>query len=110
MNSKTIEIRDRMTFIAALAVQLEPECEKDRALLARAGFGRSPFEQREYVLLIKLTDAKCNHDPFAWGDRTMRVAHQYILGHWADLESGAVVDVEFILGETTEPKQSEAGG
>jgi hypothetical protein len=37
----------------------------------------------------------------------MQAAHQWIEGHFHKLESGAVVDVEFILGETTEPKPGE---
>ena len=52
------------------------------------------------------------YDPFAWGSdtRTYQVAHQYIIDHFDELESGAVVDVEFILKETTEPKKSEREG
>jgi hypothetical protein len=45
--------------------------------------------------------------PREWGDRTYQIAHQYIVENWSVLESGAVVDVEHILGETDEPKVSE---
>lgn len=109
MRSKTFEIRDRLTLIPALGVQLDPACEADRHLLARAGFGVSPLDQASYLLLVKLADAKAAHDPFAWGDRTMTVAHEYIAAHYDALSSGAVVDVEYILGETAAPKKSEAG-
>jgi len=34
-------------------------------------------------------------------------AHKYIKEHWDELRSGSVVDVEFILGESKEPKASE---
>ena len=37
----------------------------------------------------------------------MKEAHAYIAGHFEELESGAVIDVEFILGETAEAKKSE---
>jgi len=110
MQAKTFEVRDRMTFIPALAVKLDPACERDRYLLARAGYGLSPFEQAEYVLLVKVSgdEPKTQHDPHSWGDRTMRAAHQHIIENWSLLESGAVVDVEFILGEKQAPTESEA--
>jgi hypothetical protein len=34
-------------------------------------------------------------------------AHNFIQAQWDTLTTGDVVDVEFILGETLEPKQSE---
>ena len=39
--------------------------------------------------------------------RTMQVAHLYIEEHFAKLNSGDVVDVEFIMGLTKQPKISE---
>ena len=111
MKTKTIEIRDRMTTIPALAVQLLPTCEADRTLLARAGYGLNPFEQQRYILLMRLggENNTVTSDPFHWGDRTMQAAHQHIIDHWGEISSGDVVDVEFILGETDTPKESEGG-
>lgn len=34
-------------------------------------------------------------------------AHNWIIDHWQELKDGDVVDVQFILGETKEPKVSE---
>jgi hypothetical protein len=109
--AKTFEIRDKGTFIPALAIQLEPGCEADCYLLSRAGFGEHAAVQREYVLLAKIDggSGKAICDPYDWGAaRTMCVAHDYIIRHWSELASGALVDVEFILGETKSPKLSEA--
>ena len=39
--------------------------------------------------------------------RTKPVAHQFIEKNWSTLKDGDVVDVQFILGETAEPKRSE---
>jgi hypothetical protein len=110
MIAKTFEVRDRMTFIPVMAVQLEPGCERDRYLLARAGFGLYAAKQAEYVQLARIAGGggQSYCDPYEWGDRTMQVAHSYICAHWAELESGAVVDVEFILGQSESPKRSEA--
>lgn len=110
MTAKTIEIRDSATFIPALAVRLEPTNESDRYLLSRAGYGKTPERQRTYILLMGLSggedDVKC--DPYDWGNNRSRfVAHQWLEHHFDEIESGAVVDVEFILKETTEPKKSE---
>lgn len=113
MNAKTFEIRDRGTFIPVLAVKLEPACEKDRYLLGRAGFGTDRATQATYVQLVQISggQGKTTCDPYDWGTnpRTFHVAHQHIIANFDALESGAVVDVEFILGLTKEPKTSEAG-
>lgn len=114
MITKAFEIRDRGTFIPVLAVKMVPEDERgqeiepERFLLARAGYNR------DYTLCVVLCRMDANgsalcasYDPYSWGGRSFPVAHQYILAHFDELESGAVVDVEFILGETKQPKQSE---
>jgi hypothetical protein len=109
MTAKTFEIRDRMTFIPVLAVKLEPSNEADRYLLGRAGFGIYPENQARYIQLIRISGGEgptyCN--PGDWADRTMQTAHLYLLDHFDELESGSIVDVEHILGETTELKVSE---
>jgi len=69
--------------------------------LWRAGFGDA------LVYLIHLEGQKCAYDHFEWNNQTMHVAHEYIDMNWAKLEDGDVVDVQFILGETPEPKKSE---
>lgn len=104
MRSKVFEIRDRHTFIPVLATKPEAgaENEQERYLAVRGNFGRC-----KHVILTKFTDVKTEADPYAWGNVRMRTAHQYIEKHFDELESGAVVDVEFILGETTSPKVSE---
>jgi len=40
----------------------------------------------------------------------MLIAHQYIRVHFDELKDGDVVDVQFIMGKTTEPKISERLG
>lgn len=101
---KYFEIRDRGTFIPAVAVKLEASNEQDRYLLRRSGFGDKP---EDFVVLTKLQHPESQWDHYDWGNRTMTVAHNYIKTNWDLLESGAVVDVQYILHETTEPKVSE---
>lgn len=111
MITKTFEIRDRATFIPVLGVQLNPGCEPDRYLFSRSGFGRSSEDQSQYVCLIKIDggEGKASSDPYFWKEdsRTMIVAHDHIIKNFTWLNSGDVIDVEFILGETKNTKISE---
>lgn len=95
---KLIEVRDRATFIPAMAIRVSGE---DGYLMRRAGF-ESPM-----VYLVALAVEKACYDPYNWGNRTMNTAHLFIQDHWEELKDGDVVDVEFILGESAAPKQSE---
>lgn len=107
MQTKLLEIRDVATMIPALAVRIEPENEAQEFLARRAGYG----EPYCLVMLTFLTGGrKAEYDPFNWGDRTMTTAHQFIEQNWDALDDGAVIDVQFILGETVSPKVSERLG
>lgn len=98
--TKLFEIRDRGTFIPAMAIRVSGA---DGYLMRRAGFGDVPM-----VYLVMLATEKCRYDPYNWDNmRTMGNAHNYIMDHWDTLNDGDVIDVEFILGETAAPKVSE---
>jgi len=107
METKTFEIRDRATFIPALAVKLRSDGnEEDKYVLRRAGLDR---DGSYHVALFSLNAGYGFMDIYKWPDgaRTFRVSHEYIEKHFDELETGSVIDVEFILGETTEIKKSE---
>ena len=110
MRAKTVEIRDKGTFIPALTIRLDPTNEADLYLLARAGFGLDEDTQASYVLLIRIEGkTEAHYDDLEWpNQRTLGVAHRYIIEHFDSLPTGALVDVEFILGESETPKISEA--
>jgi hypothetical protein len=108
---KFFELRDKATFIPIFAFRAIADDNQQNAwLLIRAGFG---FHSN-LVIVGKLecsgVSQNCTYDAYAWGGRTYPVAHKYIEEHFDELESGAVLDVEFILGETSKPKVSEAEG
>ena len=98
---KLFEIRDSGTMIPAMGILVS---KANGPLVHRAGFGETPC-----VILVALTSAQSNYDPWQWGNRTMNVSHNYIIANWNTLQNGAMVDVQFILGETTAPKASEVG-
>jgi len=100
METKQFEIRDRGTFIPALAVRVSGT---DGYLMRRAGF------DNHCVYLIHLEAETCAYDPFNWGSpsRTMQVAHLHIEQHWDELVDEDVIDVEYLLNETETKKVSE---
>lgn len=110
MTTKALEIRDSMTFIAALAVDMNPSNESQRWLLRRCGYA---CDSRPNIILTRLDGNETHHgdqatnDPYDREGRTWPVAHHWIIEHWDELSDGSVVDVEFILGERTSPKASE---
>jgi len=86
--------------------------EAERYLLARSGYGRNPeLNPEPCVVLCRMecagVDRNASYDSHAWGGRTFPVAHNYIIENFDALNSGDVIDVEFILGETTTKKLSE---
>ena len=104
MKLKILEIRDEGTHVPVMAIQMLAEDEvqawyvHDRCGHPRDGSG---------VGLVKLSDGDGKFDPHGWGGRTMPVAHNYIIDHFAELNDGDVVDVQHILGETQVKKLSE---
>lgn len=103
MDMKWIEIRDRATFIPALALRFTGDVHW---LARRAGFGAGT----PYVVLINLVRMQAEYDSFAWGSaRTMGEAHRWLEEHWDEQVDGGVLDVEHILGERQTPKTSERG-
>lgn len=125
MQTKLLELRDEGTFIALLAVDMNPgspyrdgigsenelrqqleEYLRRTYLLRRCGY---PCDGRPNIVITKLSadGDPAQNDPHWWGNRTFSVGHDYIIKHWDELRDGSVVDVQFILGETAAPKRSE---
>ena len=112
LKTKMFEIRDRCTFIPVMATRMVGPHEAERYLLERAGYGQDEDNALIVTTRIEGNLQSCYSD-YQWQDldqRTMPTAHNYIFKHWAELESGDVVDVEFILGETSMKKESERLG
>ncbi len=109
MQVKMFEVRDRHTHIPVIAVNFENSTEPEKRLLGRAGFGTTDMARAHYVMLYKTNQDFGTTDPFNWpgSSRTMREAHIHLQKHFNELETGAVIDIEFILGETPTPKLSE---
>jgi hypothetical protein len=129
MQAKILEIRDSATYFAVVCVDMNPDMDlidvvaekpsdRVRERADRYDAQRYHLRRRGFpcdgVPNIAIHHINCGgeavwNDPYGWSrdTRTYRVAHEYIYDHWAELKDGDVVDVEFILGETTEKKTSE---
>ena len=106
--AKLLEVRDDGTTIPVLALATDGTGlnEAERWLWERAGY---PVGY-PYVLLAQIDggDGRITCDPHDWEiGRTLREAHRYVQERFAELSSGDVVDVEFLLGERAAPKLPE---
>jgi len=122
MEVKLFEVRDQATLIPAMGIALIASATRsaDQWLLERAGYAREqiwpamPEGYERYVIFIRLGgDAiEAQHDPYAWSThaRTIPVAHRHVVENWDALESGDVIDVEYLMGKRPEPKRSERRG
>lgn len=107
MEVKCLEIRDAGTFVPVICLRPVPDNENQRYLLRRDGYRGDATER--CIIYIKAQCRGVAYDPYDWpqNPRTHRVAHDYIERNWTILKDGDVVDVQFILGETAQPKISE---
>ena len=107
---KLFEVRDSMTRIHVMAVRFHilGSCllsGQDEWNLRSAGWG---IDQHPiYVLKLQGERVGAHCEPYGWQDRTMTAAHEHIQSKWDELESGDVLDVRFIIGETDAPCSSD---
>jgi hypothetical protein len=130
LETKLFEVRDSGTFIVVMATRLIPIWDnqslrtglftngvntnpgKEAWLLHRVGLGHPDSYQ---ILMSKIESGESSLDSEYWtresplsrGTRTLTMAHRYIEQTFSQLKSGDLIDVQFIIGETTEPKVSE---
>jgi hypothetical protein len=108
IESKVLEVRDVATRIDALAIRMKGCNPIQHYYFRCCGYP----EDGSSIMLMKLYDGKATNDPYEWpaitGDqRTMPVAHNWIIHHFDELKDGDVVDVAFLLQDTEKPKVSE---
>ena len=106
MQSKYFEIRDRGTMIIARADKFTMDTPEEKAFLRKGGWS---IDYPDVILTTLSGGVHSEYDPYQWmtGSRTIPDAHFYIRGHFDELPNYAVIDVEYINGETSNPKESE---
>lgn len=102
METKVLELRDRSTFIPLIAMKMVSTVTPEHNLLRAAGYG-----MHDCIMIFHASGGEARCDPYEWGDRTYKTAHAFIETHWDLINSGDVIDVEHILGETPTVKSSE---
>ena len=109
--TKFFEIRDRGTCLPVMAIRLDSETcsDKERWLLSQAGFGKTQESHREYIMLCDIASRKPHalYDPFNWKESFMVDVHLHLQDHFDDYQSGAVLDVSVIRGESDTPRPSD---
>lgn len=117
LETKVFEIRDSGTFIPVLCVRVNaswrerigngPPAREDY-LIRRAGYGTDPLV---IMTALRASNEFATYKYYAWEERessrTRTIAHKYIIDHWGELQTGDVIDVQFILGETSAPCRPE---
>ena len=105
MVTKIFEIRDIATYIPVMATKMVSDNKAEEYHLVRSGYGK----KQVLVMIVRLAESWCSYSPYDWDikARTMIVAHKFIKEHFDELETGDVIDVEYILGETETKKLSE---
>lgn len=102
-NIRVVEIRDRATFIPALAIKLVPANPEERVLFKEIG-----YHSVSNPCIILMSLALPSHAARYSGDwrgaaRTMPVAHKWIEDNWDLVMDNHVIDVEYILKEVDKP-------
>jgi len=103
---KVLEIRDEGTFIPVVCVNMNSSNAAAAYYLRCAGY---PNDDRPNIMVTSISadGGPAWNDPYGWGGRTYPVAHNHIIDNWHTLTDGDVIDVQFILEETTTKKTSE---
>lgn len=108
---KLVEARDDGITMALMFVKMAPDNPSEKWLLARSGYGDCP---EEYIIMVDINEGdnfkgqtSASETDYAYGFRTRTVVHHFMEDNWDTVKPGDVVDVQYILGETSSPKKSE---
>ncbi len=122
MEVKLFEIRTEGTLYAVMSIKLFPRNEAERWLLARSGYGACDDEETSGYVISGPIDPSVSrnsgdmlhfsYDGYGWmggehTDQIMAWATDYIPQYWDNLESGQVIDIDFLQQRTKVPKVSD---
>jgi hypothetical protein len=111
MESKLFELRAASTLQVILAIKISSINDKERLLLAHCGFGNCNLETERYILLLCIDggsdDEPATTDCYKHNFSEMVTAHKYIIKYFDEINTGDVIDVDFINGFSSFPKPSD---
>lgn len=103
---KVIGVHDVCTYKPVIVFRAAPENERERRILARAGFGLEPEEQAGYTFFYDVNRGQCSYDPFKLADQeTCGTAARFVrdVRGFGRLRHGEFLDCECIRGESARP-------
>ena len=107
---KVLGIHDRRTYKTMIVFRVSPENERERRMLARAGFGLEPEKQAAYTFFYDVDAGECSYDPCKLADQhSCGEAARFVrdaLG-FDGLRHGEFLDCECIRCESVNPKTFE---
>lgn len=121
VETRFIEVRDEGTQMPCMVTAVNANTlilddrDDDAWLVQRAGWGGEQVGLYFVELLVEPgCDSWAKASPYQYelhtvskgfdGSRTLRIAWTWVMQHWDEVESGDVIDVQYILGETDAPK------
>ncbi len=121
MDVKLLEARASGTLYAVMAIKLSARNEAERWLLARSGYGETAENQETYVISGLIDPCvgpngddllHFSYDGYAWTfpphqDDLMQWLTDYLTEHWEELESGQVIDYDYIHERRATPRISD---
>jgi hypothetical protein len=108
MNTKLFEVRATATNIPIIATKLEPSNEQEQWLLGHCGYGQHGAEQSQYIMVARLeAPSTATTTEYEEKSHEMQIAHRYLNASFDELESGAVIDINYIEGRVPEPVKSD---
>ena len=99
--TKIFAIHDVMTLVSMMVQRLVPETLQEELILSRAGYR----EIDNYFFFSTFRDemGEFTYDVYKLeNQRSFGTAARYIKQNWDELESGELIDIEYILGEIDE--------
>lgn len=102
VDAKMLAVMDRGTHIPLIAFKVSPNTMKECVMLERHDFGVNPHE---HTFFYDISSGTCSHNPYKMeGSYTLTPACKHIRDNWGSINSGDLVDAEYIRGETSEPR------
>ena len=108
METKFFEVRASATCVPIIATRLRPTNESEQWMLAHLGYGMDPDKQAQYIFVARLEGGSvATPNPYDETSPELKVVHEYLIEHFDEAESGAVLDADFIQGIRPAQRKSD---
>jgi len=81
--------------------------EAERKMIIDSGWLQGGNGYFPGSILLDMENGDVQFSPQAWPNRTMRVAHEFLDRHYKTIRGGELIDIQYILKETTSPRKAK---